>query len=135
MMISSKGRYAMRLMIDLAQHIGQGNIPLKEISARQNVSMKYLEAIARRLSADGLIEAHHGKFGGYTLAGHPADVSVGDILRSAEDQLMPVDCGPDDLSSEYVSDCLTYPLWQHLEDTIYDYIDSVSLDDVIHGRT
>ena len=81
MMISTKGRYALRIMIDLAQHRDDGPIPLKEISARQNTSLKYLEAIAGKLNKGGLIEAKHGKNGGYQLTRSPADISAGEILR------------------------------------------------------
>ncbi len=135
MMISTKGRYALRIMIDLAQHPNEGNIPLKEIAVRQDTSLKYLESIAGKLAKSGLIIAHHGKNGGYELSESPADLSVGDILRAAEGQLKPVACvGTNEGTCAQSGDCLTYPLWQKLDDRIYDFLDSVSLEDVMTGR-
>ncbi|HPZ00356.1 MAG TPA: RrF2 family transcriptional regulator [Clostridiales bacterium] len=134
MMISTKGRYAFRIMLDLAQHREQGFISLKEIAERQRVSVKYLEAIAGRLSKDGLIVAHHGKHGGYQLARSPADISAGEILKSAEGKLAPVACAGTEIGCANQTECLTYPLWKNLDDCIYRYLDSVSLEDVLLGR-
>ncbi|MBQ9067299.1 MAG: Rrf2 family transcriptional regulator [Clostridia bacterium] len=134
MMISTKGRYALRIMIDLAQHRDDGPIPLKEISARQNTSLKYLEAIAGKLNKGGLIEAKHGKNGGYQLTRSPADISAGEILRAAEGDLQPVACQGTVANCAQSSDCLTLPLWQKLDDRIYSFLDSVSLDDVMTGN-
>lgn len=133
-MISTKGRYAFRIMLDLARQNETEYISLKEIAERQNVSMKYMEAIARRLSKDGLITAHHGKNGGYRLGRSPADISAGDILRSAEGTLAPVACAGTDTGCENMTECLTFPLWKKLEDSVYGYLDSVSLEDVLTGN-
>lgn len=135
MMISTKGRYAFRIMLDLAQHQGDGFISLKEIAERQNVSIKYMEAIARRLSKDGLITAHHGKNGGYVLGRAPADISAGEILKSAEGELSPVACAAtENAGCANMTECLTYPLWKNLDERIYAYLDSVSLEDVLLGH-
>lgn len=134
MMISSKGRYAFRIMLDLAQHKDDGFISLKEIAARQNISMKYLEAIASRLTKQGLIEAHHGKNGGYVLSRSPADISAGEILKSAEGDLTPVACAGTETGCDNMTECLTYPLWKNLDERIYAYLDSVSLEDVLLGH-
>lgn len=135
MMISTKGRYALRIMIDLAQHQNEGNIPLKDVAMRQNTSLKYLEAIARTLSKSGLIVAYHGKNGGYRLEQSPADISTAAILRAAEGELKPVACaGATTGNCAQSNECLTYPLWQKLDDRIYDYLESVSLEDVMTGN-
>ncbi len=134
MMISTKGRYAFRIMLDLAQHQDEGYISLKEIAERQKVSIKYLEAIASRLSKDELITAHHGKHGGYQLSRSPADISAGEILKSAEGKLAPVACAGTEVGCANMTECLTYPLWKNLDECIYRYLDSVSLEDVLLGR-
>lgn len=121
------------MMIDLAQNGAGSVVPLKEISERQGVSVKYLETIAGRLSKAGLISAQHGKNGGYRLAGSAADISAGDILKSAEGELAPVACAGTEGECANKTECLTYPLWKNLDDCIYDYLDSVSLEDVVTG--
>ena len=135
MMISTKGRNALRIMIDLAQHQDDGNIPLRDIATRQNASLKYLEAIAGKLSKKELITARHGKNGGYQLTRSPADISAGEILRAAEGELKPVACaGTTGANCAQSGDCLTYPLWQKLDEKIYDFLDSVSLEDIMTGH-
>ena len=134
MIISTKGRYAFRLMIDLAQHDEQGFVSLKEVSVRQNVSLKYLENIARNLNRSELLISMHGKNGGYRLAKKPADISAGEILKSAEGEITPVACAGTSLGCDNMTECLTYPLWKNLDERIYNYLDSVSLEDVILGH-
>lgn len=134
-MISTKGRNALRIMIDVAEHQSEGNVPLHDIALRQNASQKYLEAIASKLHKKGLIQAQHGKNGGYTLTESPADISAGEILRAAEGQLKPVSCAAANSDSCAMSgDCLTYPLWQKLDEKIFDFLDSVSLEDIMTGH-
>ena len=103
MTITSKGRYALRVMIDLAQHPDDGFISLKTIAERQNVSMKYLEMIAGCLKKAGLVESTRGKEGGYRLGREAGACSVGDILRCAEDTLSPVAC-----IKEPARSCITF---------------------------
>lgn len=134
MMISTKGRYAFRFMLDLAQHKTDGYISLKEVAERQNISMKYLEAITSRLTKAELITAHHGKNGGYMLSRSPADISAGEILKCAEGDLAPVSCTGSESGCDNMTECLTYPLWKNLDDRIYAYLDSVSLEDVLLGH-
>ena len=92
MKISTRGRYALRVMVDLAEHYGKGYIPLKEIAARQVISQKYLEGIMADLSKTNLLEGLHGKGGGYRLARAPEDYTVGEILRLTEGELAPISC-------------------------------------------
>ncbi len=135
MMISTKGRNALRIMIDVAQHQDEGNVPIHEIALRQNASQKYLEAIASKLAKKGLIKAQHGKNGGYQLTESPADISAGEILRAAEGQIKPVSCAAaNSVGCAQSGDCLTYPLWQKLDEKIFDFLDSVSLEDIMTGH-
>ena len=92
MMISTRGRYALRVMIDLAENAGDGFIPMKEAAARQGISLKYLEQIMPSLSKNGLVEGIHGKGGGYRLSRSPQDYTVGEILRLTDGDLAPVAC-------------------------------------------
>ena len=91
-MISTKGRYALRVMADLAQHSGQGHIPMREVALRQGISLKYIERIMPALSREGLVDGIHGKGGGYRLSREPKDYTVGEILRLTEGELAPVAC-------------------------------------------
>lgn len=133
MMISTKGRYALRIMIDLGQHPDEF-VSSKEIADRQGVSTKYLETIARRLSKQELIYAQLGKNGGYRLTRHPAEISAGEIIKAAEGTLTPVACAGVEKSCDKVGECLTYPLWLQLEDKIYTFLNSVSLEDIMNGN-
>ena len=131
MVISSKGRYALRVMVCLAINHGEEFIPLKEISQKENLSQKYLESIARMLSKAHLIEAASGHGGGYRLTREPEDYSIGEILKLAEGTLAPVSCLKDDCEPCDRSDlCYTRPIWQGLADLINDYFDKMTLADV-----
>lgn len=134
MMISTKGRYALRVMLDLAEHQDDGYIPLAEIAARQNISEKYLESILSVLSKAGLLDALRGKGGGYRLAKDPADYSVYDILCLTEGTLAPVTCLEDGRSCENASSCRTFPLWQGLDDTVRNYLSGFTLTNVLRMR-
>lgn len=132
MMISSKGRYALRVMIDLAENCSETYIPLKEISARQEISQKYTEAIMALLSKNGLVDGQHGKGGGYRLSKAAENYTVGEILRITESSLAPVSCL--DCNSEKCSradNCRTLPMWSRLDKIINDFFDSVSLTDLM----
>lgn len=134
MMISTKGRYALRVMLDLAEHQNDGYIPLAEIAARQNISEKYLESILSVLSKAGLLDALRGKGGGYRLAKDPADYSVYDILCLTEGTLAPVTCLEDGRSCENAFSCRTFPLWQGLDDTVRKYLSGFTLTNVLRMR-
>ena len=132
MMISTKGRYALRVMIDMAEQRSTEYMPLKEIAKRQNISQKYLESIMVILSKNNFIEALHGKGGGYRLNREPQDYKVGDILRLTETSLAPVSCLEDEAKPcDYASECRTIHMWSKLNSIVNEYLDSVSLADLM----
>ena len=137
MKISTKGRYALRLMIDLAQHDAAGYIPLRDISRRQEISAKYLEQIVVQLSRAGLVTATRGAQGGYQLARHPAQYTVGEILRITEGSLAPVAClEHDPVECPRAEDCITLDFWRGLYDAVNRYVDSVTLEYLVsRGKT
>ncbi|EEC58204.1 Rrf2 family transcriptional regulator [[Bacteroides] pectinophilus] len=136
MMISTKGRYALRVMTDLAQH-GTGDfIPLKEISARQGISLKYLESIMTILSKGHMVRSASGKGGGYCLIKSPEEYRVGDILRLTEGDLAPVAClAPDTKKCDLTNECYTLPFWKGLGDAINEYLDGHTLADLVSGSS
>lgn len=136
MMISTKGRYGLRVMIDLAQNAGEDFISLKSISERQGISMKYLEMIVAALNKGGLVKSQRGKDGGYRLTKPIADYTIGEIIRTTEGGLIAVSCSEctDENTCGKSEKCLTLPIWQGLEDVINDYLDGVSLQDVLDRR-
>lgn len=136
MKISTKGRYALRLMIDLAQHDAGGYIPLRDISKRQQISAKYLEQIVVQLSRAGFVISTRGAQGGYQLARHPSEYTVGDILRITEGSLAPVVClEHEPVDCPRVDECITLSFWRGLYDTINNYVDSVTLEDLVNNGT
>ena len=131
-MISTRGRYALRVMIDLATHQQDGFIPMKEVAARQGISLKYLEQILPVLSQNKMVTAVHGKGGGYILAKDPAEIKVGDILRLTERELAPVACLAEDAEPcEREKVCATLEFWKGYQKVITDYLDGKSLADFI----
>lgn len=134
MLISSKGRYALRLMICLAQAPAGAKVSLREVSEREELSFKYLEQIARALVAAGLIASVRGKGGGYRLARDPAEVRAGDVLRAAEGTTAPVACqGIEGGVCLRASDCTTVRFWAGLDEVIERYVDGVTLADLAAG--
>ena len=132
--ITSKGRYALRVMLDLAQHPDDGFVSLKTVADRQQISMKYLEAIVGNLKKAELLESTRGKEGGYKLCKAPADYSVGEILRSIEDNLAPVSCIRDgSVSCDKAAACMTVPMWMELDEITNNYLDTVTLEDLLTG--
>ena len=135
MNITSKGRYALRVMIDLAQHPDEGFVSLKTVAERQGISMKYLEMIVSSLKKAELVESTRGKEGGYRLSRSPADYSVGEILRCLEDNLAPVSCIKDgEIQCDKAAACVTLPLWKELDELTNTYLDGVSLQDLLTGE-
>lgn len=135
MIVSTKGRYALRVMIDLAEQNREAYVPLKEIAKRQNISQKYMEGIMTILSKNNFIEAIHGKGGGYRLNRSPEDYKVGDILRLVEGTLAPVaclECGAE--RCERASECKTLPMWQKLDEMISGYLNDVSIADLMRNE-
>lgn len=131
-MISTRGRYALRVMIDIAENSGGNFIPLDGIAARQNISEKYLERILAVLTRGKLLEGVRGKGGGYRLIREPKDYSVGDILRLTEGTLAPVACLKEGAKPcARSSECKTLPVWEGLNDVITTYLDGVTLNELI----
>lgn len=136
MIISTKGRYALRVMLDLAVEPGEEYISLKAISDRHEISMKYLESIVASLCRAGLVESLRGKTGGYRLNKSASEYSVGDVLRAAEGGLATSNCmgGEQEGGCERAGECLTMPLWRKLDQIVGEYLDSVTLEDVLLQR-
>lgn len=134
MMISAKSRYALRVMVDLAQRNTGEFIPVKEIAARQGISLKYLESIMTILTKGKMLESASGKGGGYRLVRKPCEYKVIEILRLVEGNLAPVACLCDDgKKCERTTECTTLPFWKGLETVINDYLESNTLQDMICG--
>ena len=135
MNVTSKGRYALRVMIDLAQHPDEGFVSLKTVAERQGISMKYLEMIVSGLKRAELVESTRGKEGGYRLSRSPKDYSVGEILRCLEDNLAPVSCIKDgEIQCDKAAACVTLPMWKELDDLTNAYLDGISLQDLLTGE-
>ena len=135
MNITSKGRYALRVMLDLAQHPDDGFVSLKVAAERQNISLKYLEMIVSHLKRDHLVESTRGKEGGYRLSKKPDEYSIHEILRCIEDNLAPVACIQDgSIQCDRAGECMTIPMWKELDDITNRYLSSVSLQDLLDGK-
>lgn len=134
MLISTKGRYALRVMVDLAEHSTDGFIPLKMIAARQNISEKYLENIIKLLVKAKLLTGVRGKGGGYQLAKAPKQYTVESILRVTEDSIAPVSClDPDADACPHSAECRTLPMWRGLDKLITEYFENITLADLTHS--
>lgn len=132
MLISSKGRYALRVMIDLAEHQSEEFIPLKVIAQRQEISEKYLESIIKMLVKARFLNGLRGKGGGYKLTKAPEQYTVGSILQLTEDSLAPVACLEQDAPAcPRMSGCRTLPMWQGLDKLIQDYLNHITVADLI----
>ena len=130
--VSTKGRYALRMMLDLAERKNSGFISLKEIAERQNISKQYLEQIVSLLNTANLLRANRGKQGGYMLAKEPECYSVGQILRITEGSLAPVACLADESNCcDRANGCITLPIWEGLDAVITEYLDSHTLQDIL----
>ena len=132
MMISTRGRYCLRVMTDLAEHQGEGYIPMKDVAARQDISLKYLEKILPVLVKNGIIEGLQGKTGGYRLRRSPEEYTLGEILRLTEGSLAPVaclECGTP--ACDRAQQCKTLPVWTELDRIINSYLDGVTLSDIL----
>ena len=132
MLVSTRGRYAIRVMIDLAEHRHGKFIPMKEIADRQEVSLKYMTKIMQALTKSGLLDGQHGKGGGYKLNREPADYRVGDILRLTEGTLAPVAClDVTDCRCDRAAECRTRPMWNELDRIINEYWDGITIADLM----
>lgn len=132
MKISTRGRYALRVLIDLAERQAEGYIPMKDVALRQELSLKYLERIVPLLSKSGLVEGVHGKGGGYRLAVDPAGCTLWQVLALTEGDLAPVSCLECDAKPcGRAASCRTLPVWKELGRRIRDYLNSVTLLDLL----
>ena len=132
MKISTKGRYALRMLLDLAMHESEGFVALKDIAERQNISKKYLEQIVPLLNKSNLLKTNRGYQGGYMLSKAPDQYTVGEILRISEGNLCPVAClqyEPNDCPR--VNECMTLDVWKGLYKVITEYLDGITLQDII----
>lgn len=135
MMISTKGRYALRVMLDIALQPQEEHVSLKAIAQRQEVSMKYLEAIVASMSKAGLLDSLRGKNGGYRLNKLPCEYTIGEILKAAEGEIVSVGClGDGKGGCEKADACLTLPLWKKLDQVVEDYLESVTLQDILENK-
>ena len=131
-MISTKGRYSIRILLDLAEHRNGGFIPMKEVAARQDISLKYIEKLMPALKTAGFIESVHGIGGGYRLTREPEAYTLWDILQRSEGDLAPVSCLKDGTDAcARATGCRTLPVWNRLGQLIGDYLDSVTLRDLL----
>lgn len=131
MKISTKGRYALRMMADLAVHSGDGVVALKDIAERQNISKKYLEQIVPLLNRAQLLRTNRGYKGGYTLSKAPSEYTVGEILRVTEGDLAPVACLQCGSVCERRTDCATLHVWEGLYKLVNEYLDGITLQDIV----
>lgn len=129
MLVSTKGRYALRVMIDLSEHTGDGYLPLRDIAQRQNISEKYLESILSLLVRDRLVEGLRGKGGGYKLTRTPSEYTVGEVLRLTEGTLAPVS-GMDNKEQFCAEELRTHEMWAGLESVIAGYLDGIKISDL-----
>ena len=132
MLISTKGRYALRMLLDIAMHQGDGYVPMKDIAARQQISKKYLETFTAQLAAADILGIRRGKTGGYRLRRDPADIVLMDVIRATEGPLHAVaclECTPNRCAR--AGFCISLPAWKGLEDVVTAYLSSVSLQQLI----
>lgn len=136
MMISTKGRYALRFLADIAEHQGDGFVPLKDVAVRQEISEKYLEIVVKELVKGGMLAAMRGKGGGYRLNRSPEEYSVKSIIELTEGPLAPVVClEPGREACIRREGCRTLPLWKGLDKVISDYLEQFTLADLCNGKT
>ena len=137
MKISTKGRYALRIMLDVAEHSDEeSNVSIKEVANRQSISIKYLEQIVNLLVKAGFLRSQRGSRGGYRLSRQPSEYTAGDILRVTEGKMAPVDCLEDEVNMcPRAKTCQTIKLWEGLNNAINSYIDSVTLEELMRDKS
>ena len=132
MFVSTRGRYALRVIIDIAENSDDNYIPLKDVVVRQGISQKYLESIMTDLSKAGLLDALHGKGGGYKLSKKPEEIKVIDILNITELDLAPISCLNSNAEPcDKAFECRTLPMWKGLNDLISNYFNGISIRDLM----
>ena len=134
-MISTRGRYALRFLTDVAQHQRDGFVPLRDVAARQEISEKYLEIVVKELVKGGLLNAVRGKGGGYLLTRRPSEYSIGEIIELTEGPIACVACRlPDAERCPRKESCITLPLWEKYDALVHDFFFQISLEDLINGN-
>ena len=131
MKLSTRGRYASRAMLDLAQNYGKGFVPLKDISRRQEISERYLEHIMIVLLSAGLVQSTRGSRGGFSLAKLPKEIKLSQIIQAVEGSISPVACVDDPKLCNRVDACVTYEIWKKLKKVMLEVLDSVTLEDMV----
>ena len=132
MLISTKGRYALRALVDMAEHENGEYLPLRDVAQRQDISEKYMESVVKLLVKGGIVSGVRGKGGGYRLRRPPDQINVGEVLRLCEGTLSPVSClGPDATPCARAANCGTLPLWRGLDRVISEYLDNYTLADLM----
>lgn len=136
MRFSTRGRYGVQIMVDLAQHAAEGPISLKSVADRQNLSENYLEQLVPELRRAGLVKSIRGSQGGYVLAKKPEDINIGDVIRVLEGPIAPVECNEqiEDNCCEKTKFCVTREVWVKVRDSINDVVDSISLADLLEDN-
>ncbi len=135
MKISTKGRYAIRLMIDVAEHENSGNVSIKDVAKRQNISLKYLEQIVNLLCKAGFLRSRRGSQGGYQLTRPPEEYTAADILRVTEGNLAPVSClETEENTCPNRGRCSTIKMWEGLYKAVVDYLSAVTVADLLEGK-
>lgn len=135
MLVSTRGRYAIRIMVELSSRKSEERVSLAELSEKQDISLKYAEAIVALLVKNKLLDGQRGKSGGYKLLKPASEIMIGEVLKLTEDSLAPVaclDCNPN--QCEKASSCKTLPMWSKLNSLISDYLFSISIQDVLDGK-
>ena len=132
MMVSTRGRYALRALLDLAEHAEDGYVPMKDIALRQDISQKYMEQIMPLLTKGGLVEGLQGKHGGYRLKKSPSDCRVGEVLRLTEGDLAPVAClSCNATPCSRATECRTLSMWTQFNQLTNDFFDKITLADLL----
>jgi Rrf2 family protein len=131
MIVSTRGRYALSIMLDIAEHQGDGYVSLRDSAQRQKVSKKYLEQIIIIPEVSEMLVSKGGKYGGYRLARSPGEYTVGEVLRAAEGSICPVSCLEGGGVCNHKEECSVYPIWQGLDEVINNYLDGITLKDVL----
>lgn len=134
MKISTKGRYGIRIMLDVAKHSAGGPVKIADVSARQEISLKYVEQIMGMLSRGGLLRSLRGAQGGYTLVKSPSEYTAGEILRFTEGDIEPVECVSNPSLCPRAGGCAARSFWEGLNKKVYEYIDGVTLQDLIDSE-
>lgn len=131
MKLSTRGRYGVRAMFDLAMRKGAGPVPLRVIAERQDLSEHYLEQLIAVLRKEGLVKSVRGAYGGYLLAREPGDITIGEIIRALEGPIAPVDCViDDDVDCDNTEECVTKVVWERLKEKIDEVLDDITLADL-----